>query len=292
MQKKCISSVVALLALPLFAVAQSPISGFMNGKGHGAVALSYSSESYDKVLLVPNDAQGVPIFNKVNVYSKSLYASYGISNKFDAVLGLPYIKTEGHASDVVLNELGYENVRSGVQDVSVFVKYNPYNCKVGKSDLRFIIGAGVKTPMGKYKVDEGLQSILAIGNRATTFNGVGIAQLRTPSGIFFTTQAGYSVRNGDVPNALFGEIKAGYAAKRFYADFWYAGQVSDGGVNILGEGFTGFFPATDVSYNRLGMSIYVPIVRGFGISVGGSKYINGRNIGSSTGYTAGLAYNF
>ncbi len=292
MQFNHLTGAIALLALPFLSQAQSPVSSFMSGKGNGAIALSFTAEQYDNVFLVPTDVEGVPVFNEVDVNSVSLYGSYGISDRLDVVASLPYISAKGNASQAVLDELGYENTRDGVQDLSVFLKYNPFNAKIGSSELRFIVAAGLKTPLGNYKVDEGLQSIIAIGNRATSFNGLAIAQFRTQSGIFLGTQAGYSFRNGEVPNALLGEIKAGYSNSHIYVDAWYAGQVSDGGVNILGEGFVGFFPATDVSYTRAGITVYVPIAGGFGISAGASKFLTGRNVGESTGFSGSVVYSF
>ncbi|MBK9336519.1 MAG: hypothetical protein IPM98_07985 [Lewinellaceae bacterium] len=292
MQTNRLLSALALFCLPVLALAQSPVSGFMNGKGHGVFAKSFTAEQYDNVFLAPNDADGVPVFNEVNVKSISMYASYGITDRFDVVFGLPYIKVEGAANETVLRELGFENERSGIQDVSLFVKYNPYSLDGGIGKLDFIVAAGLKTPLGNYKVDEGLQSIIAIGNRATSVGGMAIAQFRASSGFFATTQIGYSLRNGEVPNALVGEIKAGYGNRYFYVDAWYAGQVSDGGVNILGEGFTGFFPATDVTYTRAGLSVFVPVAAGFGISAGVNKYLTGRNIGEATGFSGSVVYAF
>ncbi len=293
MQSKLLAlGAAAILGLPLVSTAQSPVSGFMNGKGKGAIALSHSAEKYDHVFLVPSNAHGVPVFNDVKINSTSLYASYGITNRLDVSASLPHIAAKGNATQGVLQELGFENERKGIQDLSLFLKYNPYRCKIGKADLNFLIGAGVQTPLGKYKVDEGLQSILAIGNRATSITGMGVAQLRTPSGLFLTTQAGYSSRSGDVPNAVLGEIKAGYAHKRFYLDAWYAGQISKGGVNILGEGFAGIFPATNVTYDRAGVSIYVPIAGGIGVSVGANKYLSGKNVGEGTGFSGALVFSF
>jgi hypothetical protein len=272
--------------------AQSLLSGFMNGKGKGTVALSYTVESYDNVFLVPADAEGVPVFNEVDVNSVSLFGTYGLSDRIDIVASLPYISTTGNASQGVLDELEFENNRSGLQDLSVFVRYNPVNLAVGKSSLNFMIGGGISTPLGDYAVDEGLQSILAIGNRATSVNGLAIAQFQTPSGLFLTTQAGYSLRSGEVPNAVLGEIKAGYAGAKFYVDAWYAGQVSTSGVNILGEGFTGFFPATDVSFSRAGITLFAPVGGGFGLSASASRYLNGRNVGQATGFSGGVTYSF
>ncbi len=293
MQSKLLAlGTAAILGLPLVSIAQSPVSGFMNGKGKGAIALSHTAEKYDNVFLVPANAPSVPVFNDVQINSTSLYATYGITKRLDVSASLPYISAKGNATEGVLQELGFENERKGIQDLSLYLKYNPYNCKVGKADLNFLMGAGVQTPMGKYKVDESLQSILAIGNRATSVTGIGIAQLRTPSGLFLTTQAGYSVRSGDVPNAVLGEIKAGYAHQRFYLDAWYAGQISKGGVNILGEGFAGIFPATAVTYDRAGVSVYVPIAGGVGVSVGANKYLSGKNVGEGTGFSGALVFSF
>ncbi len=286
-------SAIALCSLSCVMRAQSPLSGFMNGKGHGAFALSHTSEQYDNVFLAPVDAQGVPVFNEVSVQSTSLYASYGISSRFDIVASLPYIKAEGQASEVVLRELGFENVRKGIQDLSVFAKYNPLtlNWEDG-SRLQFVLGAGVSTPLGNYKADEGLQSIIAIGNRSTRLTGLGIAHFQTKSGLFLSTQAGYSLRSDEVPNALLGEIKAGIALARIYADLWYAGQISDGGTDILADGFTGFFPATNVSFNRAGINLYAPVGKGLGLSVGASKYLNGRNVGEAIGFSGSLVFSF
>lgn len=292
MQVKFLFPTAALLFFSAVLFAQSPVSGFMSGKGKGAVALSYGSESYDNVFLVPLEVKGVPVFNDVQTNSVSLYAAYGISDRIEVVAGLPYISSKGNGNADVLDELGYDNTRSGLQDVSLFLKYNPLTVEVGEGSLSFQLAAGLKTPLGNYRADEGLQSIIAIGNRATSINGLAIAQWQAASGLFVSTQAGYSLRSGEVPNALLGEIKLGYAGRGFYVDAWYAGQVSDGGVNILGEGFNGFFPATDVTFNRAGLNVYVPVAGGFGVSAGVSKYLSGRNVGESTGVSGGVVYSF
>lgn len=281
-----------LFCLPFLAIAQSPVSGFMTPKGKGAVAVSYTSEKYSTVLLHPATSEVVPVFNEVQVTSASLFGTYGISDKFNVVVGLPYITAKGNATEGTLKALGYQNERKGVQDGSLFLKYNPYTWEMGENKINFIVAAGVKAPLGSYKVEEGLQSILAIGNRATNITGLAIAQFRSKSGFFASTQAGYSVRTGDVPNAVIGEIKTGYGASRFYVDAWYAGQISQGGVNVLGEGFKGVFPETDVTYNRFGVNVFVPLVKGFGISGAFTQYLNGRNVGKSTGFSGALIYSF
>ena len=274
------------------AYSQSPISGFMQGKGKGNVSLSYSSEKYNEVYLVPDFVDGVPIFNEVQISSASLYATYGITDQLDVVLSLPYISAEGDASQAVLNNLNYENKRSGLQDVSVFVKYNPFYFDYGSSSVRLIASVGVKTPVGNYDENEGLQSIIAIGNRSTTVSAIGLAMFKMDSGFFATGQFGGNFATNEVPNSYISELKLGYAVSKFYGDAFLANQFSTSGVDILGEGFQGFFPATRVSYTKIGVNLYTPIYKEFGVGTGISTLLAGRNIGKATGVYGALVYKF
>jgi hypothetical protein len=272
--------------------SQSPINGFMQGKGKGNVSVSYSTEKYDQVYLVPQETDGVPVFNEVQINSKNLFATYGVSDKLDLVLSVPYIESEGNASQEVLNNLNFSNTRKGFQDVSFYLKYNPYYHNFGKSSLRLITAFGLKTPLSDYRADEGLQSIIAIGNRSTTVSGNGLAMFKMDNGVFASGQFGVNLASNDVPNSLTSELKVGYAASKFYGDAYIAGQKSNGGVDILAEGFQGFFPATRVDYTKVGVNLYAPLYKAIGIAGGASTIIEGRNIGKATGFYGAVVYKF
>ena len=284
--------VLALLTAPVLSFAQSPIGGFMQGKGKGNVVVSYTTESYNKVFLVPRKVDVVPVFNKVDIQSVSVYATVGLSSKVDLVANVPYIKTKGNASEQVLTNLGYSNERKGIQDLALYIKYNPFNFKVGTGNISLIGALGIQTPLSDYKVEESLQSIIAIGNKSTQVNSYILAMYKLKCGFFVNGQLGYSLRSTAVPDAFLSEVKVGYAAKQFYVDVFSATQISTSGVDILKEGFTGSFPATKVNSTRIGVNVYVPIVKGFGISSGASSYVYGRNLGQSTGYYGALIYSF
>lgn len=97
-------------------------------------------------------------------------------------------------------------------------------------------------------------------------------------------QAGYSVRDNSAPNAFVAETKVGYAGPKLYVDALASYQRSEkDGTDILQPGFTGFFPATRVNYIRLGASAFRPLAKGFGLTVGVTTYVSGRNVGKSTG---------
>ena len=290
MKNKFISSLCVLL--PGLVLAQSPVSGFMKQKGQGSVVVSYATEKYDKVYLVPNEVDGVPVFNDVKIASQSLYAEYGVTNNFNVVVNVPYITATGNASEAVLTNLKFENKRSGLQDLKIYTKYNFNSYVFGKNQIDFIGVAGVELPLG-YKADEGLQSIIAIGDQSNKLNLSGIMMFKNQSGFFASGQIGNTFKGGEVPNALTSEWKIGFASKRFYVDTFFATQLnSSTGVDILQPGFTGFFPATKVNYTRVGLNAYVPFTKMIGLTAGANSYISGRNIGKATGFYGGLVLNF
>ncbi|MBJ6110290.1 hypothetical protein JAO73_14800 [Hymenobacter sp. BT523] len=301
MQKYVTLAVASLLlaaSVPA-ARAQSLVSGFMAGKHHGSVVVSGTTESYTSAYLAPEKIEGVPIFQEVRVNSVNLYGTYGLSDKVDVVLSLPYIQSKGKAPGTVINDLnalystqGYTNVRQGFQDVTALFKFKTYSRELGSSILDLLGVVSFSTPLSNYQSNTGYGYIIAIGNRATKYTAAGVAHLKTASGVFATGQIGYSLRTGPVPHALIGEAKIGYAGPKTYVEGFASFQESNGGTDISETGFNGFFPSTRVNYVRLGASAYRPIANGFGLTLGASTYVAGRNIGKSTGFSAGVTYNF
>ena len=280
------------MLLPTIILAQSPVSGFMKKKGEGSAVLSYSSEKYDKVYFVPSINDGVPIFNDVKITSQSLYLEYGVTNNFNVVVNLPYITAVGNASESSLKDLGFENKRAGLQDLKIYTKYNFVSYVKNNHQIDFIGVFGVELPMG-YKANEGLQSIIAIGDESRKLNFSGILMYKNKSGFFGSGQIGNTFKNNKVPNALTSEWKLGFAAKRFYVDAFFATQLNSSyGVDILQPGFEGFFPATKVNYTRIGLNAYVPFGKHLGLTAGANKYVSGRNLGIATGVYGGLVFNF
>ena len=272
--------------------AQSPVNGFMQKEGKGSVALSYNSEAYNEVYLVPQKINEVPIFNRMTLKSASVYFTYGLTDKINVVFNIPYIQSQGAADPQVLKNLGYENTRAGFQDITVYAKYRCLTINREKFNFNLIGAAGIKSPLGDYRVNDGLQSIVAIGNKSSSLNLLGIGTIRHQSGLFACGQAGYSLRNNDVPDALISELKVGFIQAHYYFDAFIANQTSTSGTDILAEGFEGFFPSTRVNYTRVGLNIYVPIADKFGVCLGGSRYLDGRNVGKSTGFYGGISYSF
>jgi len=263
----------------------------MAGKGQGSIVISGTTEQYKNVFLVPEKVSGVPIFEEVRVSSLNLYGNYGLSDKLDLVLSVPFIRSEGKADPRVFTSSNYTNSRQGFQDVSGLLKYKFFSKELGSSILDLLGVAGVSTPISNYETSQGLEYIIAIGNRATKYNFAGIAHVKTASGVFLTGQVGYSLRENPVPNAWVGEAKVGYAGPKTYVEGYAAFQKSDGGTDVLQPGFDGLFTATRVDYLRVGVSFFRPIAKGVGVVLGANTYVAGRNLGESTGFSAGISYN-
>ncbi|WBA43807.1 hypothetical protein [Hymenobacter canadensis] len=285
----------SLLSLATASVgrAQSLVSGFLPGKGHGSVVVSGTLERYQSVYLAPEKIDRVPIFDRVEVSSVNLYGSYGITDKLEAVVSLPYIQSKGFADERVLRELGYVNKRAGLQDITLLLKAKLFSTEIGTNVLDVLGVVSGSTPVSDYKSESGLGYIIAIGNGARKVSGQGVVHLKTLSGVFVTGQAGYSVRDNSAPNAFVAETKVGYAGPKLYIDALASFQKSDkSGTDILQPNFNDFFPATRVDFVRLGVSAFRPLAKGFGLTVGAATYVAGRNLGKSTGVSAGVAYNF
>jgi hypothetical protein len=279
--------------------AQSIVGGFMAGKGHGSVVVSATAEHYETAFLAPIKAEGIPVFQEVQVNSLNLYGTYGLTDKIDAVVSLPYIQSKGKAAGITISDLGvqrptegFTNSRQGLQDLTALLKFKSYSREIGSSILDVLGVVSVSTPVSDYQTNTGYGYIIAIGNRATKYSALGIAHLKTSSGVFVTGQVGYSLRTGQVPNALIGEAKIGYAGPKNYIEGYASFQESNSGTDISEQGFIGFFPSTRVNYIRVGASAYRPITNGFGLTLGASTYVAGRNIGKATGFSAGVTYNF
>ena len=99
---------------------------------------------------------------------------------------------------------------------------------------------------------------------------------------------GYIVKSGVTPNAVSVNVKAGFSHKRIYVDGFVDRQVTKGGGN-LGE--TDFYK-TGISHCKIGLNIYAPIVKGLGVSAGGSTTLSGKNCGKANRISAGVVYSF
>ena len=275
--------------------AQGSVDGFFDKKGKASITLAYSYGNYDEFYVGGQKVEGVPAHNEIDQTIYSLYAKYGLADNISIIASLPYIKAEG---DGIADPVNGTTEQSDFQDINLFVKWAPYVEELNSGSMTYFLALGGLIPLG-YEPN----GILSLGTGAPGLDAKLGLQYNNDSGFFGTFIAGYGLRgkanndlNGggedfDAPNVANAVFKVGYAGQHFYADAWIDGQTSLGGVDIMGEGFTGNFPETKVGYSRVGANLYVPFTPFIGASAGFGTTIDGRNIGLTTYYSGGITLN-
>lgn len=262
-------------------MAQHLVDGFSQGKGKLAVALSYTRENFDNFYLgekkTPISIRGL---DNIITQSVNLYTAYGLTDKIDIVLNIPYISSMSRRLSEN-QEVREQNLQNG----ALVLEWKTFQTEGSTGALSLTTAVGLSTPLSKYPTN----LIYSIGNQSSHLNPSLLLQYKFSSGLFLNGQGGYSFRTNKVPDAALLVAKIGFAATRFYIDGWINNQTSTSGIDIGGPGFTpARFPETRVNTTNIGTSVYVPVVRSAGISLGGGKRLTGRNAGLPTWYSAGL----
>jgi len=294
--KKLIAlSVVTITTMYSTVNAQGLLDGFTSKKGDLSITSSFSISKYDAFYVADVKNEGVPVHGEINQNIISLYAKYGITDRLSAVINVPFISADNTTG--AADPVNGENSISELQDISIALKLNAHKFNFKKANLNVITGLTAIIPTG-YEPN----GILSLGSGAFGFDVTAGLHLNTDSGFFSTVLASYNLR-GDadnnltpgkdfgVPNAFVTKAKIGYASRFIYVEAWGDFFNSEEGVDIGSPAFKGNFPETNVDYSSVGVTIYKNIIPKLGVSLGFGKVIDGRNIGESTTFSAGLTYN-
>lgn len=291
------------LALSFFAIigfstisnAQGLLDGFTSKKGDLSVTASYSKSNFDAFYVADVKTDGVPVHEEINQNIISLYAKYGITDRLSAVISLPFISADNTSGNA--DPINGQNSISELQDISIALKLNAHKFNFEKANLNVITGFTAVIPTG-YEPN----GILSLGSGAFGFDVTAGLHLNTNSGFFSTLLVAYNLRGdadnnltpgGDfgVPNAFVTTGKIGYSSSFIYVEAWADYSNSEEGIDISSSAFKGNFPETNVDYSRIGITVYKNIIPKLGLSLGFGKVVDGRNVGESTTFSAGLTYN-
>ncbi len=117
-------SLSALLIIPFFLasmqqpIAQHLVSGFSQGKGKFAVAVSTTREKFDEFYLGEKKSSiTIRKLDKVITQSINLYTAYGLTNKIDLIINIPYIITQSNrlTDNQKVGEKNFQNALLVVQ---------------------------------------------------------------------------------------------------------------------------------------------------------------------------------
>ena len=245
--------------------SQGRVDGFFKQQGNLDVALGVSYEAN------PNYFAGTEKIHLTrNITSYNSYVAYGITNRLDVNLSLPYINVNGAEKDF--------------QDWSVFLKYELGNFSIGNTKVKAGLAAGYSSNITDYQTEGGN----AIGQQPQMIDVRPLFHFSFNKGFFATIQGGYSYKFDPVPSSIPFAMKFGVAKSKFYADIWYDFQHGIGGLDYRGTPAPASFRELGVSYHKIGGTIYKPFGKNFGAFVGLAYVLSGRNVSQGIGGNIGI----
>ena len=176
MKKKTIFQLATTLALCLVAVlvkAQTVDDAIMMNKKQWCNGLTYMHSSWNEYWEGTTKRSNQNL-GTVTTQSLMLMSNYGITDKLNVLVNVPYVWTNASA--------GTLHGMKGFQDIDVDLKYEFYKTKIGKGELSLIGLMGFSTPLTNYENDF---LPMSIGLGSTNLNGRLTVDYQ--NGIFFTT---------------------------------------------------------------------------------------------------------
>jgi hypothetical protein len=275
--------------------AQMPTDGLMMKRREWCHALVYAHSSWDQywegTLFRDN-----PNLGTVTTQSVQYMGAYGINDRFNVMLGLPYVWTQPSA--------GQFAGQNGLQDLTVSVKYEALRKQWDKAKLSVFGVASGATPVSRYMADF---LPFSIGSGARTATARVVADWRRTDSWFATVQGGYTFRSritidrsayqfegrvyntNIVPmfNVADATLRLGYAAPRFHAEAHLEQFAVLGGDDIRRNDMP--FPTNRMSALSAGLGLRY-FYKQYSVMVNANRVLQGRNVGQSLGFNAGLLY--
>ncbi len=277
-------------------MAQTDADAIMMSKHNLCIGPSYSYSSWTNYWegTLKRDNQNL---GTVSTQMIGAMGVYGVSDKLNVLFGLPYVTTNASA--------GTLHGQKGLQDLSLWIKWMPYEKPLGNGTLSLYGIGGFSTPTTNYVADF---LPLSIGLHSTnlTLRLTGDYQLNH----FFTTlSASYVWRSDitidrnayyttemhltnkvDMPDAAQFMLRTGYRSDRMIAEVIVSNWTTLGGFDITRNNMP--FPSNRMNMTGLGANIKYNIKAVSGLSVvgGGSYTVAGRNVGQATTFDASIFY--
>ncbi|MDZ4072552.1 MAG: hypothetical protein U1C70_12060 [Sediminibacterium sp.] len=298
--KTSVTRIVCLLIITMAACipskAQTEIDGIMMAKNNYCSGIMYNYSSWDQYW------EGTLKRNNLNLgtVSTSMIAymgNYGISDKLNVLFGLPYIKTKASA--------GTLHGMQGLQDLSLWVKWMPYEKEFGKSTLSFYAIGGVSVPVSDYTPD---LLPLSIGLRSKTLSLRAMADYQIGSW-FATASATYVVRDKvtldresyyttqlhntnevSMPDASTVNIRAGYRTGRLIAEAVWNKWTTLGGFDITRNNMPFVSNRMNASMLGINMKYNLKKIEGLSLIANGNITLSGRNMGQASTLGGGAFY--
>jgi len=296
-QKKLL--ITALLCFQVsFLFAQTDIDAIMMEKNAFCVGPMYSYSSWKNYWEGTLKRENLNI-GKVTTQMFGLMGNYGISRKLNALFSAPYIKTKASA--------GTLHGLHGVQDLSLFLKWRPWQKKMGGGMFSVFAIGGFSFPMTNYVADF---LPMSIGLHSTTASARGMVDyvknnlfvtgsatfvyrgnIKLDRTAYYTTEMHYT-NEVEMPNGANYNLRLGYRSFRWIAEAVVNNWTTLGGFDITRNNMP--FPSNRMNATTVGVNVkYVlPPLPQLSIVAGGNTTVAGRNMGQATNVYGSFFYVF
>ncbi len=223
--------------------------------------------------------------------------NYGIKDNLNILFNAQYIKTKVSAGQLA--------GQKGLQDLSMFVKWVPYERDFKGGTFGIIGIGGFSIPMSNYTPDLlplsiGLQSKTATARlmidyqKNTWFGTISGSytyrgNVKLDRNTYYTTELHYS-NMVQMPNATNFNVRGGYRSDAWviegYANKWTCLK----GFDITKNNVPFISNKMDVTTIGLHLKYTTKFVSGLEIIADGFTTVSGRNVGQTKGFNAGLFY--
>lgn len=223
--------------------------------------------------------------------------NYGISDKLNVLFSIPYVQTKASA--------GQLHKMNGVQDLSLWIKYMPFEKQVGPGTLSLYGIGGYSFPVTDYVADFlpvsiGLRSKnlsirsmvdYQINNWFATASATYVrrSNITIDRQSYYTTQMHYT-NEVKMPDAMQYNFRAGWRSDKFIAEAVFNNWTTQGGFDMTKNNMP--FPSNKMNMTAVGVNgkYNIKAVSGLSVIGGGNYTIAGRNVGQSTAIYGGVFY--
>ncbi|MFN8247321.1 MAG: hypothetical protein U0T68_00065 [Ferruginibacter sp.] len=293
--KKAMAGMVLAL-LTIHTSAQTEIDGIMMEKHALCIGpmFGYSSwKNYWEGTLKRNNEN----LGTVSTTMYSIMGNYGITKKINLLFGIPYVKTKASA--------GQMRGMKGIQDLSLWLKWNPYSKKIWQGRFKAIVIAGYSMPLSNYTADYlplaiGLESrnlylrAMADYQRGAWFGTlsgtyVNRSNITIDRNSYYTTEMHYS-NKVDMPDAMAFNARFGYRNNGLIAELFLDNWTTLGGFDITRNNMP--FPSNEMNNTKIGFNFKydMPFLPQLSLTGNVATSVAGRNTGQATGFNAGIFY--
>lgn len=278
--------------------AQTDIDAIMMEKNGFCVGPMYSHSSWKNYWEGTLKRENLNL-GTVSTHMIGLMGNYGLTRKINLLFSAPYVKTKASA--------GTLHSMKGVQDLSLFIKWRPYQKKLGNGKLSLFGIAGISVPLSNYVADF---LPLSIGLRSKTASARLMADYQQGN-LFVTGSATYVLRDNieidrtsyyttemhysnevEMPDGANFNFRAGFRNHRLIAEAVFNNWTTLGGFDITRNNMP--FPSNRMNATSVGVNIKytVPSLPQLSIVAGGNSVVAGRNVGQSTTVYGSVFYVF